>query len=188
MDGAVPSSRSQGPITETGNPHARRPLVEAAWHHRKQRLRPIQLGAVVGDLQRHVLETLRTEPYVVAALQITPPLHAILWRSSSLLIRRASSRARSRSRAASSAVEGTRIAVNPSSRSGLPRCSASRASVLTRSPAGCCSFKTRCHPALKEPAPHCLLGLLGQGHPRTPAQTRHQSRDDPEEGGPGGSP
>jgi transposase len=39
--GLVPSehssgaSRSQGPITKTGNTHARRLLVEAAWHHRK---------------------------------------------------------------------------------------------------------------------------------------------------------
>lgn len=32
-------SRSQGPITKTGNTHARRLLVEAAWHHRK-RYRP----------------------------------------------------------------------------------------------------------------------------------------------------
>ncbi len=43
--GLVPSesssgqSRSQGPITKTGNSHARRLLVEAAWHHRK-RYRP----------------------------------------------------------------------------------------------------------------------------------------------------
>jgi transposase len=43
--GMVPSesssgqSRSQGPITKTGNTHARRLLVEAAWHHRK-RYRP----------------------------------------------------------------------------------------------------------------------------------------------------
>src|SRR3954447_3313659 len=28
------SSRAQGPITKTGNGHARRLLVEAAWHHR----------------------------------------------------------------------------------------------------------------------------------------------------------
>ncbi|MEO5662325.1 MAG: IS110 family transposase [Nocardioides sp.] len=28
------SSRTQGPITKTGNTHARRLLVEAAWHHR----------------------------------------------------------------------------------------------------------------------------------------------------------
>ena len=28
-------SRSQGPITKTGNAHVRRLLVEAAWHHRK---------------------------------------------------------------------------------------------------------------------------------------------------------
>jgi transposase len=39
--GLVPSehssgqSRSRGPITKTGNTHARRLLVEAAWHHRK---------------------------------------------------------------------------------------------------------------------------------------------------------
>lgn len=39
--GLVPSenssgqSRSQGPITKTGNSHARRLLVEAAWHHRR---------------------------------------------------------------------------------------------------------------------------------------------------------
>ena len=32
-------SRSQGPITKTGNSHARRLLVEAAWHHRR-RYRP----------------------------------------------------------------------------------------------------------------------------------------------------
>jgi transposase len=43
--GLVPSesssgqSRSQGPITKTGNTHARRLLVEAAWHHRR-RYRP----------------------------------------------------------------------------------------------------------------------------------------------------
>lgn len=29
------SSRSQGPITKTGNAHARRLLIEAAWHHRQ---------------------------------------------------------------------------------------------------------------------------------------------------------
>ena len=39
--GLVPSehssgaSRSQGPITKTGNAHVRRLLVEAVWHHRK---------------------------------------------------------------------------------------------------------------------------------------------------------
>jgi transposase len=43
--GLVPSehssgtSRVQGPITKTGNGHARRLLVEAAWHHRS-RYRP----------------------------------------------------------------------------------------------------------------------------------------------------
>ena len=40
--GLVPSesssgqSRSQGSITKTGNTHARRLLVEAAWHHRRR--------------------------------------------------------------------------------------------------------------------------------------------------------
>jgi len=29
------ASRSQGAITKTGNTHARRLLVEAAWHHRR---------------------------------------------------------------------------------------------------------------------------------------------------------
>jgi len=38
-------SRSQGSITKTGNGHARRLLVEAAWHHRK----PYRVGA---DLRR----------------------------------------------------------------------------------------------------------------------------------------
>jgi transposase len=38
-------SRSQGSITKTGNAHARRLLVEAAWHHRK----PYRPGA---DLRR----------------------------------------------------------------------------------------------------------------------------------------
>lgn len=47
--GLVPSehssgqSRSQGAITKTGNTHARRLLVEAAWHHRK----PYRPGAVM---------------------------------------------------------------------------------------------------------------------------------------------
>jgi hypothetical protein len=47
--GLVPSeessgaSRSQGSITKTGNKHARRLLVEAAWHHRK----PYRPGAVM---------------------------------------------------------------------------------------------------------------------------------------------
>jgi transposase len=39
------SSRSLGPITKTGNGHARRLLVEAAWHHRP----PNRIGA---DLRR----------------------------------------------------------------------------------------------------------------------------------------
>lgn len=33
------TTRSQGSITKTGNAHARRLLVEAAWHHRRP-LRP----------------------------------------------------------------------------------------------------------------------------------------------------
>ena len=33
-------SRSQGSITKTGNSHARRLLVEAAWHHRKTYCHP----------------------------------------------------------------------------------------------------------------------------------------------------
>ena len=35
-------SRSQGSITKTGNSHARRLLVEAAWHHRKTYRNPGQ--------------------------------------------------------------------------------------------------------------------------------------------------
>ena len=38
-------SRSQGSITKTGNAHARRLLIEAAWHHRK----PYRMGV---DLRR----------------------------------------------------------------------------------------------------------------------------------------
>jgi transposase len=47
--GLVPSehssgaSRSQGSITKTGNTHARRLLVEAAWHHRKPYNNPSRL-------------------------------------------------------------------------------------------------------------------------------------------------
>jgi transposase len=47
--GLVPSesssgaSRVQGPITKTGNSHARRLLVEAAWHHRKTYRNPGQV-------------------------------------------------------------------------------------------------------------------------------------------------
>ena len=33
-------SRSQGSITKTGNTHARRLLVEAAWHHRRDYRKP----------------------------------------------------------------------------------------------------------------------------------------------------
>jgi hypothetical protein len=50
--GLVPSehssgtSRAQGPITKTGNTHARRLLVEAAWHHQTAtcRVRPCETG------------------------------------------------------------------------------------------------------------------------------------------------
>lgn len=38
-------SRSQGPITKTGNTHVRRLLVEAAWHHRPQ----YRVGKVLRD-------------------------------------------------------------------------------------------------------------------------------------------
>ena len=47
--GLVPSeyssgqSRSQGSITKTGNGHARRLLIEAAWHHRKTYRNPGQV-------------------------------------------------------------------------------------------------------------------------------------------------
>ncbi|MFW6186860.1 MAG: IS110 family transposase [Actinomycetota bacterium] len=47
--GLVPSehssgtSRAQGPITKTGNGHARRLLVEAAWHHEKTYRNPSQV-------------------------------------------------------------------------------------------------------------------------------------------------
>ncbi|WP_266095022.1 transposase [Microlunatus elymi] len=49
--GLVPSenssgqSRHQGPITKTGNSHARRLLVEAAWHHQ----RPYRIGKTMLD-------------------------------------------------------------------------------------------------------------------------------------------
>ena len=36
------ASRSQGPITKTGNTHVRRLLVEAAWHHRRRLQHPVQ--------------------------------------------------------------------------------------------------------------------------------------------------
>ena len=39
-------SRSQGSITKTGNTHARRLLVEAAWHHRKPYRTPSKVDAV----------------------------------------------------------------------------------------------------------------------------------------------
>ena len=38
-------SRSQGSITKAGNGHARRLLVEAAWHHRKSYRQPRQTDA-----------------------------------------------------------------------------------------------------------------------------------------------
>jgi transposase len=37
------ASRSQGSITKTGNAHARRLLIEAAWHHRRPYQRPVDL-------------------------------------------------------------------------------------------------------------------------------------------------
>jgi transposase len=37
------ASRCQGSITKTGNGHARRLLVEAAWHHRKPNRPTVQL-------------------------------------------------------------------------------------------------------------------------------------------------
>ncbi len=39
------TTRSQGSITKTGNTHARRLLVEAAWHHRKTYRNPTTMGA-----------------------------------------------------------------------------------------------------------------------------------------------
>ena len=54
--GLVPSEfssgarRVQGPITKTGNSHARRLLVEAAWHHRRP-LRPSRERARRADVQ-----------------------------------------------------------------------------------------------------------------------------------------
>ena len=53
-------SRSQGSITKTGNGHARRLLVEAAWHHRKTYRSPgktmrerWELAPVVARLRGH---------------------------------------------------------------------------------------------------------------------------------------
>jgi transposase len=37
------ASRSQGSITKTGNAHARRLLIEAAWHHRRRYQRAVTL-------------------------------------------------------------------------------------------------------------------------------------------------
>lgn len=42
------ASRSQGSITKTGNGHARRPLVEAAWHHRRPYRPGIDLRKATG--------------------------------------------------------------------------------------------------------------------------------------------
>jgi len=55
--------------------------------------------------------------------------------------RRASSRARTRSRAASCDSLGTLTVTISPNRSSLAMCSASRASVFTRSPTGRCSFE-----------------------------------------------
>lgn len=48
-------SRSQGAITKTGNGHARRLLVEAAWHHRK----PYRAGADLRRRQDHAAPAAR---------------------------------------------------------------------------------------------------------------------------------
>ena len=45
-------SRSQGSITKTGNSHARRLLVEAAWHHRKTYRCPGRRCATAGSWHR----------------------------------------------------------------------------------------------------------------------------------------
>lgn len=42
------ASRSQGGITKTGNTHARRLLVEAAWHHRRPITMPARRCAPAG--------------------------------------------------------------------------------------------------------------------------------------------
>ena len=110
-----------------------------------------EYGVVVG-LERHrgrrVVESLPAQPRVVHA---GPGIAAGVddpWRSSSFESRcrarirspRASSRARTRSRAASCSTLGTATAVTSPSRSSRARCTASLASVLTRSPEGRCSF------------------------------------------------
>jgi transposase len=51
------AQRVQGSITKTGNPHARRLLVESAWHHRKpyrpsQPLQRRQAGQPAGVRER----------------------------------------------------------------------------------------------------------------------------------------
>jgi transposase len=46
------ASRSQGPITKTGNGHARRLLIEAAWHHRKPH-QPAAALIPLPDLEQH---------------------------------------------------------------------------------------------------------------------------------------
>ncbi len=45
-------SRSQGSITKTGNGHARRLLIEAAWHHRKPYRGPAWSCAAAGTRPR----------------------------------------------------------------------------------------------------------------------------------------
>ena len=45
-------SRSQGSITKTGNSHARRLLVEAAWHHRKPYRHPGKTMRAAGSSPR----------------------------------------------------------------------------------------------------------------------------------------
>ena len=59
--GLVPSehssgaSRSQGPITKTGNTHARRLLVEAAWRHRKPYRPTAILRCADLSVARHII-------------------------------------------------------------------------------------------------------------------------------------
>ena len=57
------SSRHQGSITKTGNTHARRLLVEAAWHHQRL-LRPA--GSAVAAPAVMALQARKKEPPVIA--------------------------------------------------------------------------------------------------------------------------
>jgi hypothetical protein len=111
-----------------------------------------QLGEVVlGEhaFRRMSSKRCRRNHCSCAHVQGVPPKYTIPCRRSSFDNRcrthiksaRASSRARTRSRTASISRSGTVPAVISSGRSNLARCAASRASVLTRSPAGRCSFE-----------------------------------------------